>query len=87
MSTRWGSTPRLTDRLTDRQSQCDFDLTFEPRQSVTIEDGSQDTTVEDRLEEKSVVIQIRMEPIVLQSEWSEPRPLVYCELLCHCDYE
>jgi hypothetical protein len=25
MSPRWGSTPRLTDWLTDRQSQCDFD--------------------------------------------------------------
>jgi hypothetical protein len=27
MSPRWGSTPRLTDLLTDCQSQRDFDLT------------------------------------------------------------
>jgi hypothetical protein len=26
MSPKWGSTPRLTDWLTDRQSQCDFDF-------------------------------------------------------------
>jgi hypothetical protein len=26
MSPRWGSTPRLTDWLTDRQSQCDFNF-------------------------------------------------------------
>jgi hypothetical protein len=26
MSPTWGSTPRLTDWLTDRQSQCDFDF-------------------------------------------------------------
>jgi hypothetical protein len=28
MSPRRGSTPRLTDWLTDRQSQCDFDFDF-----------------------------------------------------------
>jgi hypothetical protein len=29
MSPSWGSTPRLTGWLTDRQSQCDFDFDFE----------------------------------------------------------
>jgi hypothetical protein len=28
MNSRWGSTPRLTDWLTDRQSQCDFDFAW-----------------------------------------------------------
>jgi hypothetical protein len=28
MSPKWGSTPRLTDWLNDRQSQCDFDFDF-----------------------------------------------------------
>jgi hypothetical protein len=29
MSSRWGLTPILTDWLTDRHSQCDFDLDFD----------------------------------------------------------
>jgi hypothetical protein len=34
MSPRWGSTPKLTDWLTDRQSQCDFDFDFDPSNGV-----------------------------------------------------
>jgi hypothetical protein len=36
MSPRWGSTPRLTGWLFDRQSQCDFDVDFDEKEYRTI---------------------------------------------------
>jgi hypothetical protein len=36
MSPRWGSTPRLTDWLTDRQSRCDFDFDYSTHFQFTV---------------------------------------------------